>query len=183
MVYRGFHLGKILLLGAFTLLVLFGAGKLYEWRSIERPLQETLAGRPDVVSVELTGSGRQLEATVLLGDVSNLRESYVEIQKSAADISGDGAPDVRVQDRRTAQLIDDYYALHYFIHEAATRGNFSQMAEALERAGAARGLDRTVFYVDEERIYLQLHRGAGYLYEVLQRAKIELREAGRGGRL
>lgn len=170
MVFRGIHLGRVLIGAAVVAGLLFGLGSVYRWRAVDRPLADALEEHPAVLAVSMDAAGGSLVARVELEDVPNLRETYLELQDRLDEAGGGGRVKLELVDRRTPRLMDDYYALHYYVMEAAARGTYPAMARAIEEEASARGINRTGFFVDPERIYVQIHREDGYLYEIVAAA-------------
>lgn len=169
MMFRGLHLWRVVAAAAVTLALLAGFGAWSGSRSNDASLATALAAHPQVADVTVESAGGELQAVVNLGPVPNLREAYLEISRRA-EAAAQGRPvALRVTDRRSPQLLADYYALHYYVAEAMARGTFPETAQSLLDAGSERGLDHVGFYVDPDRIYLQLHRGDDYLYEIIPR--------------
>jgi hypothetical protein len=172
----GVRVLRVLAAAALTVLALFGLTHAYGWQAYDRPLERALAGRPEVVQYTLHAQQGPVTVEILLADVPNLREAYLRVEEAVAQQLGARSFRLVVRDRRDGELVADYYALHYYVAEALTRGTFADAAAALERAARERGVERVGFYVDERYAYLQLHRGPRYLYAVMRR------QAGEGER-
>lgn len=167
MVFRGVHLGRVLIAAVAVAGLLFGLGSVYRWRTVDRPMADALEEHPAVLAVDMDAAGGSLVARVELAAVPNLRETYLELRHRLDEAGGGGQVKLELADRRTPQLVDDYYALHYYIMEAANRGTYPEMARAIEGESNLRGISHTGFFVDSERIYVQIHRDDDYLYEVI----------------
>jgi hypothetical protein len=62
------------------------------------------------------------------------------------------------------------------IEEALATGSFYAMAQAIDEEAKEAGLDRWSVGVDSEYVYVQLHKGESYLYEIIpRRAQAEQR--------
>lgn len=167
--FRGVHFWRVAAAAAVTVALLAGFGTWGKSRSNDASLAAALAAHPQVADVAVEYAGGELQAVVDLGPVPNLREAYLEIRREAVKAAREQAVTIQVADRRTPQLLADYYALHYYVAEAMARGTFPEAAQRLLEAAEQRGVDHVGFYVDPDRIFLQLHRGDGYLYEIISR--------------
>ncbi|MBX6377424.1 MAG: hypothetical protein IRY95_02650 [Clostridia bacterium] len=166
---RGYRLPVVLAAFVAGVALLFGGQRLYEARQVDAPLQAAF-DRLDVVesfAVRRAEGGYVIEVT--LKDVPNLREAYLAVDREAAALLGRVPYHIVVRDRRDPALVDAFYRLHYAVEEAIATGRFTVLADNLSKEGARLGLDRTAAWVDERFVYLQLHRGDHYLYDLRPR--------------
>lgn len=167
--FRGVHLWRVAAAALVTVALLTGLGALSRTRSNDAFVAAALEAHPQVADVAVELAAGELAVTVALDPVPNLREAYLDIRETALAAAHDTPVSIQVTDRRSPDLLADYYALHYYVAEAMARGIFPEAAQRLQAAAEQRGLDHVGFYVDPDRIYLQLHRGDGYLYEIIPR--------------
>lgn len=167
--FRSLRPWRVVVAALVTAGLLAGLGAVSRSRTSDSLLSAALAAHAQVEEVTVQGGSQALAAEVALGPVENLREAYLQINQAAVAAVPDGQLVLTIKDQRDDQLLEDYYALHYYVVEAMARGNFLAAAAQLERAGGERGLDRVGFFVDAQHAYLQLHRGNQYLYEILPR--------------
>lgn len=153
---------------AVTLLALLVWTRVQEWQAYARPLERELGRHPQVVAYEVRSYRQPPVVVVTLADVRNLREAYLSVEEAVAHALG-GPFRLEVRGQPDPRLVEDYYALHYHVVDAAARGGFAAAAEAIAREARARGIERARLLVDERHVYLQLHRGRHYLYVVMPR--------------
>lgn len=137
---------------------------------VERPLEAFLQERSDVAAWELLrGSGSAaLEVRVKLREVRDIQATYLDLREGIARATG-RTPGLVIEDTRTGELADTYQRMRLSVEEAIARGTFREMAKAIDSQAREAGLDGWGVYVDSRNVYLQLHRGGHYLYEVIPR--------------
>ncbi|MCR4403278.1 MAG: hypothetical protein NUW12_10995 [Firmicutes bacterium] len=155
-----------------TLAVLTG-GRIAAYHiQVERPLEALLEGRSDVAAWRLVKSDgpTDVEVRVVLRDVRNIQTTLLDLGEDIAGMTR-GAFRLVVEDTRNAELTETYQRMRLAVEEAIARGTFREMAQEIESQAIEAGLDRCGVYVDSQNVYLQLHKGERYLYEVIPRRK------------
>lgn len=168
MQFQGLRVHVIFLALAAGMVLLFGLQRMYQFSQVDKPLKTFFARQAEVKSYAIGEKGGDLRISVVLGPVANLRETYVTIEEGAKDILGGRPFELDIRDNRDAQLLDDFYRLHYDLEEALATGEFTAMSADLKRKEKEMGLGLKVF-VDSRYLYVQLMRGDRYLYEILPR--------------
>ncbi len=167
--WRGFRLtvfGASFLVAATVI-----TGAHFAWRTgaVQRPLESALLQVPGVESVEVRGKRGTQIITVTLGPVPDLAATYQSVVATIEDSLPRDDYRLEVLDRRDPVLDEIYHRLHFSLMEAAQRGTFSAMADTVARETDRAGLDLARVSVDHHRIYLQLHLGEAYRYDVVPR--------------
>ncbi len=166
---QGFKWELAALIAVLTLALLSAGYYVYHSFGVKRPLENVLKGDPDILSLKLVESKGTTDIVVEIGEISDLRETYTRLRGLAEDKLGPKIS-VSIKDTRDEDLQDAYHAVHYYLEEAATRGNFGEMIRSSQVALEERRLDEFNVTVDKERIYVQMGKNGAYLYEVLNRA-------------
>lgn len=165
------HPVRVLAAFAVTAALLFGARTAWQARQVDRPLLAALEAVPGVEAVRAgrTAGVRVFEVT--LGPVTDLQRTYRALDRTIADRLGAPATAYRltVRDDRDEALEAVFFRIHFAVYEAAARSTFTDLAAVVAALDPADGVDRAEVRVDGRRIYLQLHRGDRYLYEVVPR--------------
>lgn len=130
---------------------------LKEIQGVEAANWEDVSGKSDRVTIHVS-----------LGRVDNLQTTYEEIYEAAKKAMGRRNFKIALHDRRSAELEELYYSVHYDIQEAVSRGNFAAMAAKISGQAQAAGVNERV-YVDSQRIYVQFAKGDAALYAVIAR--------------
>jgi len=151
------------------LAVLFGVYFIYRQVGLERPLVKALKADPAVQEVKVSDDNRGHHIEVALGPVDDLQQAYDRLDRIAERFTRGEPYDLKVTDRRNAILEDTYYRMQFLLQEALARGDFEAMYTGLEQQAAQRNLDVFKVYVDEGHLYLQIGKGANYLYAVIPR--------------
>lgn len=148
--------------------LILGQGVAYRYFT-ERPLQMAFDGIEGVEGFEIVDDEGQIYVQVKLGDVDNLRDVYKQIYSASRKHIGKGFKDIIIKDERDSFLEEVYYSIHFDVQEAIATGNFSRMAGEIEEKTTAAGIDKSRIYVDNDRLFIELHEGKKYLYEMIPR--------------
>lgn len=152
-----------------TLGILATGGYLFRRQTVDQPLYKLYGGMKEVRKSEIKAVGDQTNITIELADTSNLMDTYRNLDERTREVVGKGAYRIQVKDQRTPELEEVFYRVHFSLQESIVKGNFAEMAMKVEEAGRTAGLDRQRVFVDGQRLYLQLHKGDKYLYEIIPR--------------
>ncbi|HHV61838.1 MAG TPA: hypothetical protein GXX51_04255 [Firmicutes bacterium] len=169
MKYRGLNISVIVAAFAITLGAIMGMKYLAFKAQVEKPLNEFLRGSRVVKSYSVTESKEGFELDITLDEVDDLRATYLELRDGARAIMGDRLKTIVIKDTRTRELENVYYRVHFAIYEAIFTGSFQNMARLVDAEARIARLDRYRVRVDGDNVYLQLHKGRAYLYEIVPR--------------
>ncbi len=156
-----------------ALTALFGVGFAFKNQTVDGPLKAAIQATPKVESYRVERSGDEYEITVLLADSGELDRIYTALDKEIVKILGPQQPyQIKLEDRRTAELEDLARRANLYVHEALMTGHFSAMADKVEAVAASLGATARMS-VDGDRVYVQIHKQGNYLYTVLEREKYD----------
>ncbi|NPV52902.1 MAG: hypothetical protein HPY71_05190 [Firmicutes bacterium] len=163
------------IVGAFviTLGIIVGMRYLAFRTQVEKPLRDFLRNSRVVRSYSITETKAGSVLEVTLADVDDLRETYLDLRDGARSILGHRLKAVVVKDAWTKELGEVYYRAHFAIYEAISTGNFRDMAVSIGAEAKKARLDRYRVRVDGDNVYLQLHKGPHYLYEIVPRVAFQ----------
>jgi hypothetical protein len=151
-----------------TVALLVGVHQAYIRLMVERPLVTELARISGLEAVELRTIGDKYLVNLKLGKVDDLAALYRQIEDAVTSSLTPGSFVLNIADRRTSDLENLYYRVHYYIEEALVQGNFSTAAGRIHAEARAVGVEDR-FWVDGDYVYLELVSGDHYLYEVRPR--------------
>lgn len=158
---------------AMSFLLTFGVlagGRIAAYHvQVERPLEAFLSQRADVLEYSLVKTAPGLEIHVRLADVRDIQSTYVHLAAGLARAGGKAPAKLVIGDARTGELTRVYQRMRLAVEEAISRGTFREMARTIDEEATRAHLDRWGVYVDSGYVYVQLHKGARYLYEVIPR--------------
>ncbi|HHW18130.1 MAG TPA: hypothetical protein GXX30_04425 [Firmicutes bacterium] len=163
----------LLVVGALSLAFYF-----YEDLGVKKPLEKALSSDPDVRWVKISQSQEGMIVEVGLGATQDLAGTYRRLHDTIKRFFGVTAFQLKAHDSRDQYLESVYHDIHYYLEEAAARGNFGEMIERCKSVLDQKDLDSYEVTVDHERIYVQLFRGDNYLYQVIER--LETAKGGAG---
>jgi len=162
--------GLIVLVALVTLGVLTGVQFGWKKFMLDGPVKVKLSTVQGVSGVSLDQEKTKGIIEVMLTDVPNLKETAQSVLEAA------GGSKVKLLDKRTPELLAVMEKTRFDIEEAMMRGNFTAMEKAIDGAAKSAKLDRYGVYMDSDNIYLQLHKGENYLYQIFPRktGKVEI---------
>lgn len=170
---RDLKIPMIVLAFAVVLTLGLGARALYYQERVVGPLAG-LAGAVDgVEAIEVvdTASGLKEVRALLSADV-RLEEAYGSLEELARTNLGSAFGGLVIEDRRSAELEEAYYHVHFAVQEGISTGHFNRMAEVIEGRLAEMGISGHRVYVADEYVFVQLHDGGAYLYEAVPRPQL-----------
>ena len=166
---KGFRLHIIVMVALVSFLLFFGGKFFYQRYLVLEPLLRQVRAIEGVEEVQVSSLGNGKLFAVSLGDVEDLVDTYGEIDRQLEEILGEQSYSLFLLDGRNKQLERVYHSIHFAIYEAIARGNFTHLAAVVNEEAADNGLGKYRVTVDNERVYLQLHLGDAYLYEIISR--------------
>lgn len=164
-----------------ALAVLFGGYFVYHQLGLDRPLVKALKADPAVNAVNITDGtqGRQIELG--LKPVDDLQTVYDRLEQTTERYLKGDTFALKITDRRDAMLQQTYDRMNFLVEEAIARGNYEDMYTGLQQQATAAGLDVFKVYVGQNEVFLQLGKGADYLYAVVPRGPAATASADVGG--
>lgn len=138
-------------------------------RQVTKPLAAELRAVPGVRGVVVEGRGARTTVSLHLEDDVELVVLYPTVQGIVGRYLGSQDIQPRIVDERDEGLTRLYYELRFEIEEALATGYFTRMAAAVRDMVEEAGLRDYRLYMDSDNVYVQLHRGSAYLYEVIPR--------------
>lgn len=157
-----------------TLAILFGGQLLWNKYAIAKPINhmfQNVNGVEAVTLGQLNEQGKNNEKVriyVRLNNVPDLQKTYGEITDGLKQIDSGKKYDIVIQDKRTPELEDFYYRIHYYVQEAISTGSFAAMAERIEAKANHAGV-AVKTYVDTQNIYLKMTKADAEMYVVVAR--------------
>ena len=167
---RGLRITVIIGIMVVVIGLLFGGQWMYTRYFFEKPIGNVLDQVEGVESVDYDKEAGTL--SVSLTQVPDLRDTFLNIEDGLQSQGGFDGVRVRLVDNRSRFLEDVYYQMHFAIFQSIFTGEFVSMQQTINSIAADYGLDEAAVYVDSVNVYLQLHRGDEYLYEVIPRRDV-----------
>ncbi|NLJ33119.1 MAG: hypothetical protein GX349_00775 [Firmicutes bacterium] len=173
---KGFRLHIIIAVALISILLFFAGKYCYQRYLVLEPLLKQVRAIEGVRDVQVSSLGGGRLFLVSLGDVEDLVDIYGKIDGQLAEVFEEQSYALHLLDARNEKLEEVYHSIHFAIYEAIDRGNFTHLADVVAKQALANGMGKYRVTVDGERVYLQLHLGEAYLYEIVPRG-----EPGKGG--
>ena len=158
--------------GVFLAVVLIGAAarSVYYKSRVLDPLTRLALEVPGVESVRVAEwiEGKK-DVYVEFEPTARLEESYPEVEALARAAFGRALGRVIPVDRRSEELADAYYDVHFLVQEGISTGRFSEMASLIAERLRGLGVERHRVFVGDRFVYVHLYDGDRYLFEVAPR--------------
>lgn len=157
------------LLWALAVLAALSLGSYcYRAYALERPLEKALTEDVQVLAARVYELKGKTIVAVKLGYVDDLAQTYFRIEQTVQSSLGARDYEIVIEDAPDPVLEEAYRSIHYYIEEAAIRGNFGEMACNAEVALQDARVDDFRLAVASGKIFVQIRREDKYLYRVTQ---------------
>jgi hypothetical protein len=107
--------------------------------------------------------------TVTAAEVEDLQALYTRLYATAQSKLDPRTLELVVKDNRNEQLSKAYDDVRFYVLEAAATGRFSILQDKPAELAASWNLSRVRVTADANFIYIQLHDGPHYLYDIVPR--------------
>lgn len=153
----------------FMLSIFYGFNYYQQKQKIDEPLSRQLLGLEAVRELEIRHTREAVLFFLELDPVEDLQKEEEVIQGEIEKVLEDRPYQLHYQDKRSRELEEVYYQVHYALYEAAGKGNYTEMSRVVGEIMEGLPVERYVLTVGKDNIYFQVHRGEHYLYEVVPR--------------
>lgn len=177
---KDFKIEMAVLAFALTLSLFLAGFYLYRTYWVDKPLHQAIQNLSGVDKVELKRIDRTTVLTIWLKEKADLKQTYSEVERLAAEFLGDKPYIIDLKDSPDPELNDLYKNLELAIYEGMAKDSFLWLESKMrEEAAAIDAVSR--LEVDEVNVYITLVRGENSLYRVFRR-KTDLSYLGQGGK-
>ncbi|MGI9860331.1 hypothetical protein SDD30_02970 [Moorella naiadis] len=176
--FKGWRLHFVLLAALLSLSLLTGGQWAYRHFGQEKPLIGALEAVPGVQAVTMMPGTGYLEVQISLGPVTNLQQTYTELEEIIRGAYGQQPFKITLQDNPAPVLDRLWQASQYAVYEAAVQGNFTSMAARVGDLARQAGISGYALNIDDRNIYVEFRQGQNYLYRVIPR-QTDGRQGGR----
>lgn len=150
-----------------TVALLWGAGAVHRYATVDRPLAVLLEKHPEVADFTLSRPrGAPPRVEVRLRDVADLQRTYEGLTEGLQQVLGRHT--LAIADTRTPDLVAFYAQAQFALQEAAQNGNFVAMQAHLAALASTYGIELRLS-IGRERLYIQARSEHGVLYEIVSR--------------
>jgi hypothetical protein len=175
----GLNIKRIVIVFIITLIALYGGRAASYSMKVRRPLHEFFTQKTEVIDYSVQQYAEGLCVRVELDDVQDIQSQYAQLWAGISEATGRVPAVLDVTDRRNRGLEETFRSMRIHIEEALATGGFYAMSQAIDEKAQEAQLDRWNVGVDSDYVYVQLHEGESYLYEIIPRkAHVEHRSPG-----
>lgn len=148
--------------------ILFGGWFAYHSVAMESPLNQALNGSPGVESSEAK-IGSKVVFNVKLNPQAQLSEIVHELEKRAAEISGDREVQINIDSNSSPELESWWSRALFDVAQAMETSKYASIPVSLEeKAGQLAGL-KVQSDMDEKNVYVKLTQGEFVKFVILPR--------------
>ncbi len=169
----GLDIKRIIVVFVIALLLLYGGSAASYSLQVKRPLHEFFTGQAGVIDYSVGKTGGGLYVQVELDNTEDIQSLYAHLSAGITEATGRHVAVLDVIDNRNDELEDTFRTMRIYIEEALVTGGFHAMVQAIDETAKEAVLDRWTVGVDSNYVYVQLHLGEHYLYEIIPRSKTE----------
>ena len=162
---------RVLVAAAITISILAGGYLLYQRFWVTKPLEMLLDSDPDIEETRISRDEQGIMVQVRMRPVKDLAVAYATLEETLTSRLGNSEYRLVVEDKRDDKLEEAYHAIHFFVAEAAQRGNFSEMADRIDSTLGALAFHDYRVTVTQKAIFVQIFSSdhSRYLYEIVPR--------------
>jgi len=169
-VWKDFKAPVAVIAFVVTLGVAMAGYSLYNRYLVEKPVQEEMSRVPGVQEVEINRENHKVTVTVTLEDMEDFAPSYRDVDKLAKERFGEGNYSLEIKDTRNQELEEVYRGLQLYLYQGIANNSFLWLNQEINKVAREHQL-KYKLSVDEDNLYLQLHKQGHYLYEVIKRGE------------
>jgi len=169
----GFRIAIAILSVVLTVTILFGGYSAYKVYAIEKPVKSQLSSLQPITEVSMARENKTYEINVKLKSVDNLQSAYSNVERVLNQRFPENAYDLQVIDNSNEKLDDLYSELQPAVQQAAAQSEFVWLDEQLSEKCSQVEL-KYELWVDEKKIYIQIHDEDHYLYRIINRSDINV---------
>lgn len=165
---KGFRLYVVIIAVIATLAILLTIQFINQKYNVEQPLFKLYSQTKIVKDAKIEDKGDTVKVIIKVKKTENLKQAYNELTEYTNQIMDGKRYEMQIKDNRSAILEKAYYNSQFVIYEALAKGDFTKMANVIEKYSQKVGAESLVF-IDDKNIYVEFLKGDNYLYEVIPR--------------
>lgn len=165
---KGLRIYIVIAAVAVTLGILLTIQFFHQKYKVEQPLFKLYSQTKLVNDVKLEEKGNAVTVVLDVKETDNLRKAYHDLNNYTREIMGDTDYTIELKDKRSKTLEKAYYESQFIIYEAIAKGDFTRMAEVIQKNADKVGAQAMIF-IDEKNIYVEFLKDGSYLYEIIPR--------------
>jgi hypothetical protein len=165
----GLDIRRIIIAFIITLLILYGGKAASYSLQVKRPLHQFFTQQTEVIDYTVCQGADGLCVSVTLDNCQDIQSQYAQLRAGILEATGRIPAVLNVTDKRDRTLEETFRSMRIHIEEGLVKGSFYAMSQAIDEKAKEAELDRWNVGVDSEYVYVQLHKGESYLYEIIPR--------------
>ncbi|PTX59949.1 hypothetical protein C8P63_11094 [Melghirimyces profundicolus] len=155
-----------------SLFALFGGFYGYQWYNVEKPIRETVEHTPHVHLKTLSVQPDRITLRFKPDPEFSLVSDYLPLREKVKAHAGDRKLDIHFADRPDSSLRDAWNRMSFGVKEGIAHRRYTAIPETVEKVAKKEGI-RYRLSMDAGYVYVELHKGDRFLYQVLPLNKAE----------
>jgi hypothetical protein len=149
-----------------SLFVLFGGYFGFQWFQAEKPIRETVQQTAHVKLEKMDVAPDRITIQLRPDAQFSLISDYIPLRKTILTHGGSRKVEIRLSDRPDATLTEAWNRMVFGIREGIAHGRFTMIPKTVKQVAEREGIQYRLG-MDKNFVYVELHRGDHYLYQIL----------------
>ncbi|MBN2909610.1 hypothetical protein JQC72_08730 [Polycladomyces sp. WAk] len=149
-----------------TLFLLFGGYFAYQWWALKKPIEAMLTNEPHFQLVELRIEPDRVWIKANTDAAFSFTTQFPDLNKRVKNMVGERAVTIQLADKPDPVLNRAWNRMVFDIEEGLVNARYSQIPKSVETVAKSMQI-RYDITMDDQFLYVELHRGPHTLYRVL----------------
>ncbi|QKI82103.1 hypothetical protein [Kroppenstedtia eburnea] len=149
-----------------SLLVLFGGYFGFQWLQVEKPIRDTVQQTAHVKLEKMQVTPDRITIQLRPDAKFSLVSDYISLREAIQIHGGNRKLEIRFSDRPDPTLNHAWNRMVFGVREGMARGRFTMIPKTVKQVAEGEGIQYRLG-MDKKFVYVELHRGDHYLYQVL----------------
>ncbi len=172
MQFKGIRWLAVALAAVLLLGLLLGGRLVYDRVTADQPLFKSLSELKEVKASKIdNNTANSLDIRIELNAVDDLAVSCERMAAAVAPVAGTKPYRLLLTDNRSAALAAAYHQIHFALQEGVATGDFTAMGARVSNYLNEAGLSEHRITVARDFVFVQIHQGDAYLYEIIPRTQ------------
>ncbi|MFD1426124.1 hypothetical protein [Kroppenstedtia sanguinis] len=149
-----------------SLLILFGGYFGFQWFQVEKPIRDTVQQTDHVKLEKIQVSPERIVIQLRPDDRFLLASDFIPLREEIQTYGGDRKLEIQFSDRPDSALTEAWNQMVFGVREGMSHGQYTLIPQAVKQVAEKEGIQYRLG-MDKKFVYVELHRGGHYLYQVL----------------
>ncbi len=150
-----------------SLIVMFGGWLLHLDFGVKKPMEASLLKIQGVKESHITIDRHQINVTIALANIDDLQKTYRSIKEVVTPYLSKRELKLTIKNNENPDMIKGWKQNYFYIAEAIDTHQYSLIPETVQHMKEQLNLDKVGYSMDDENIYIDLHKKDASLFLVL----------------